>query len=45
MILLPPPETEVEGLKKRLELAGGHIEAGRLLSLYQVCNFSPFSIT
>ncbi|XAR52173.1 hypothetical protein NMG60_11020103 [Bertholletia excelsa] len=29
-------EVCVEGLKKRLKLAEGHIEAGRLLSLYQV---------
>ncbi|CAK9146528.1 unnamed protein product [Ilex paraguariensis] len=28
--------SEVEGLKKRLKLAEGHIEAGRLLALYQV---------
>ncbi|KAD4584211.1 hypothetical protein E3N88_21812 [Mikania micrantha] len=27
---------EVEGLKKQLEIAEGHVEAGRLLTLYQV---------
>lgn len=30
-------EVRVEGLKKRLKMAEGHIEAGRLLSFYQVC--------
>lgn len=29
-------DSEVEGLKKRLKLAEGHIEAGRLLAFYQV---------
>lgn len=29
-------EVRVEGLKKRLKMAEGHIEAGRLLSFYQV---------
>lgn len=28
--------SEVEGLKKRLKLAEGHVEAGRLLTMYQV---------
>ena len=30
-------ESCVEDLKKRLKVAEGHIEAGRLLSFYQVC--------
>lgn len=30
-------EVRVEVLKKRLKMAEGHIEAGRLLSFYQVC--------
>jgi hypothetical protein len=29
--------TRVEGLKRRLKLAEGHVEAGRLLGFYQVC--------
>lgn len=29
--------TRAEGLKRRLKLAEGHIEAGRLLAFYQVC--------
>lgn len=33
-------EVRVEGLKKRLKMAEGHIEAGRLLSFYQVCTSS-----
>lgn len=45
MILFLPPDSEVQGLKERLELAEGHIEAGRLLTFYQVCDFSPFGLS